>query len=317
MKDVLVGVFSNHSWDQVRPWAESLVASGFEGDKIAVTYGVAPSVTDKLHSLGFDIHRKDIFDVRNRANIVVQRFFDVPDVLSDYVRSEHRLITTDVADVIFQRNPSEVLDKLIGDSELILASGEGLTYENEPWSQRNMKLTFGEEAYNSLREHEILCAGVIAGRMDVLCAALSDVYFKCQGLPDQTPGGGGPDQAAFNLLMRGSYRNECLVTGHNDEWAAQMGTTIHAVKAGAGDIGLAYANSQDKEAFLAGFMANSLWYQPEIVNGQVIGGHLRDPFAIVHQYNRVPELMLSNRKDLKSFRDVDNIYINTGATIKS
>jgi len=312
LTDTVVGVFNNYGWDDVKYWANSLVASGFEGRKVAIAYQVMDEVVLKLQRIGFEVHRKDIFDVGDRFNIVVRRFYDLWDVCS---QMEHepgdRLITTDVGDVVFQRNPSEYLE-MCTSPDFLLASGEGIRYKDEPWSHRNMIRSFGEEEFDKMAHYEICCAGVIVGAHDTVVRLAQDVYMLCQDRPQFVEGGGGPDQAAYNILIRGKYRNKMIFANHGDWWAAQMGTTLHAVKAGMGDIGWSYAQAEDKEARLAEIEKLMLYRQPIIhETGVVYNADNSDPYCIVHQYNRVPHLRMKIRNETIA-SDMDHLYIKIG-----
>lgn len=296
MKDVLIGVFSNHSWGQVKNWAETLHDSGFDGDKIAITYSTDEEVNKNLFKLGFTVRHKDTLSVGQQPNIVVQRFFDIWEETIEYDPDTHRLITTDVADVVFQNNPSEALEKLIGNDDIIVASGENLRYKNEPWSKNNMKLTYGDAALDSLWEKEINCAGVMAGGMRIMRNLIQDIWIDSQKFPSHILGGGGPDQAAYNVLLYNKYHDRTLFLGTNTPWAAQMGTTTYAVKACSGEIGRIYQQQTSllsKERYLNNM--KKLLIRPEVLintsNGRV-STSMGQEFSIVHQYNRVPEILM-------------------------
>lgn len=301
--DVLVGVFVSHTWDEVKTWATSINDVGFTGEKIAVVYDVNEDVVERLYKAGFTVIRKDILEVSNRANIVTQRFFDVWEATQG---KEGRLITTDVADVVFQRNPSEELDNLVGVN--IVASGENLRYEAEPWSKNNMIMTYGENVFEHLSRNEIRCAGVIAGEMNSVRNLCQDIYIACQTFPSYVSGGGGPDQAAYNNLLK---EIDYIPVGHNYPWAAHMGTTIHAVKAGTGQIGREYMLSSDKKKYLT--KVEDSFVHPDVKiekDGTVTTSDGR-PFAIVHQYNRVPELVQKYR-NVKTIYTSDTMYYKAG-----
>ena len=81
------------------------------------------------------------------------------------------------------------------------------------------------------------------------------------------PGGGGPDQAAYNILLSlKTYRDVTHVSNSEDGWAAQLGTTGPWHGCGSPLV----------EA------------KPILVDDVVCTSEGK-PFTIVHQYDRVPE----------------------------
>ncbi|NDB84567.1 MAG: hypothetical protein EB127_17970, partial [Alphaproteobacteria bacterium] len=80
------------------------------------------------------------------------------------------------------------------------------------------------------------------------------------------PGGGGPDQAAYNILLAlKTYRDVTNVANSEDGWAAQLGTTGPQTACGP-----------------------LIEAKPILVDGVVCTSEGK-PFTIVHQYDRVPE----------------------------
>ena len=70
----------------------------------------------------------------------VQRFISIYQYLS--ANPARYVITTDVRDVVFQKNPINWLDLYLGNKTVAVAS-ECLRYKDEPWGDNNIKETFG------------------------------------------------------------------------------------------------------------------------------------------------------------------------------
>jgi hypothetical protein len=94
-----------------------------------------------------------------------------------------------------------------------------------------------------------------------------------KGAPQHVPGGGGPDQAALNLFLSNpAFAGHVEVATHVQTWAAQLGTTMDPTKI------------QGFEKFLLEPAPKFDSEQDAVVNYQ------GDPFTIVHQWDRVPEV---------------------------
>jgi hypothetical protein len=115
----------------------------------------------------------------------------------------------------------------------------------------------------------IFNAGVIAGKHDYIKDLALSITRMCIGSPLYVPGGGGPDQAAYNVILSMEpWWDNLLVTGHYEGWACQCGTTVDPNKIDS--------------------------FRPHLLDGEPVwdGEYALTPYgkkyAIVHQYNRVP-----------------------------
>jgi hypothetical protein len=267
-KDAVIGFITNYNFDKLKPWAHSLIDSGFTGDKIIVAYEpFGEDVIPELHELGINtIALKS----EGPFSIMVHRFFHLWWMLNSIEDKYRYVITTDVADVVFQSNPSDFLDNIKNDKSRIIASSEGICYKDEPWGDQNLRLSFGPYIHNLLKEDVICNAGVIAGEHKYVESLALNIFLSCQGSPLHVPGGGGPDQAALNTILKMSPWDDITWrTNHDDGWACQAGTVADPAK-------------MDK-------------FGPKLVDNQPSwdGENVMTPdgkkYVIVHQYNRIPE----------------------------
>jgi len=119
-----------------------------------------------------------------------------------------------------------------------------------------------------------------------------NVYLLCNGAPQFVEGGGGPDQAALNLLLSlKPYKDITLYTDHDDGWACQCGTTVDPTK-------------------INSFRPNLLSPEPVWKDG-VMYNSKGDKYAILHQYNRVPMINDYIRKKYERSFDIqhDNWFV--------
>jgi hypothetical protein len=93
-----------------------------------------------------------------------------------------------------------------------------------------------------------------------------------QGAPMDVPGGGGPDQAALNILLSlEPYKSITKFNTHEDDWACQCGTTVDPNKI---------------DVFRGNFLVKT---EPVWRDNDSVYNNKDDKYVLVHQYNRVPE----------------------------
>jgi hypothetical protein len=272
MRDLIIGSITNYSVKDLLPWVESLNASGFNGDRYLVCYNIDYDTIEYLKKNGFilklfcDIPGQRRFTHLPSRNfhICVDRFYDMWCVLKSLKGKYRYIISTDVGDVIFQSNPSIWLENNLGDYK-INAATESILYKDEIyWGATNMKQSFGIEVYQSVKDNLIYNAGTISGCFDTIVDLFIVIYNMCQGF-----GTRNPDQAAYNVLLSlEPYKSITKFNMSEDGWAAQLGTSM-----------------VDK------FSNVLVEPSPIYENGEIVTSK-RQPFVIVHQYNRLPHLKL-------------------------
>lgn len=270
-KDLIVGCYTNYSWDKIKFWVNSIDQCGFTGDKMMVIYN---SDIEPIHELikrnfklfAFNQHPETLqLYYPNKFVIAVQRFADLWRFFSSIDLNEYRyIIHTDVKDVIFQKNPSDWLTDNMGDAKL-LASCESLNYEDEPWGNENLADSF-PMAYDGMKSKPIWNCGVQAGDPIVLRDLWLVIYNMCTGNQVHNP-----DQAAYNVLLNlEPYKQITKFVMSEDAWAAQLGTTMDPKK-------------------IEDFKPKLLEPQPIWSNNSVCTS-IGIEHTIVHQYDRVPSI---------------------------
>lgn len=279
-KDLVITAITGYTFDQIAPWCNSLDRSGFSGVKAIVCYNTNHATIQELVGRGYAVlaFEKDPitghYSYPNKNfSIVVERFLHYWVMLNNPKNQEsiRYVIATDAKDVIFQRNPSDYLDTLNPFNDYILASSEGIQYENEPWGVNNLTQSFGPIMYENHKKNTIINCGVLAGSFDLFMGLCKTIYLLSAGTIQHVPGGGGPDQAALNLILdTPAYKSRTIVTRHSGAWAAQLGTMMDPNKI---------------EAYRPHFTEP----EPKFEWGLVLNSN-GDPFTIVHQWDRVPEI---------------------------
>ena len=269
MNSLILGTATyNLSWEQCKYWVNSINKSGYKGDKLIVIFGDNKDLEQKFSDNGFEV--VSLRQLEPHEHVCVVRFFIYYAILEQRKEKYDFVIATDVTDVIFQKDPSKYLyTKLVDNinTKHIIASSENIRYKDEHWGASNIRQSFGIEVYEKLKDNSIYNAGVMAGKIDVMCDLFFSIHSLCNGKQQHIPGGGGSDQAAYNLLLSTTpYKLITLLTSHDSGWACQTGTVADPYKD--------YSN--------VNIEAN-----PTFENGIVKTSSGIDYF-IVHQYNRNP-----------------------------
>jgi hypothetical protein len=282
MVDVIAGAISGYDYEQVRPWLESIRRTNFQGDVILICYEIDGFTLSKLRS-----EKVGCIEVKKVDNIMVDRFLQAWRFLND-LPEDDVVIWTDVRDVVFQKNPSDWIHKnMFFKDKSIIVGSENLTYADEPWGRNNLLESFGELHFNKIMNWPINCAGVIAGKAKVVTDLFFALYTICKNLPAEIPGGGGPDQAALNVMLSlEPYRSITKFCTTDDDWVCHLGTSMAAIEAGSGGIGQ-YCRMYGQPA-LDYFRTKMIGADPKLEDGLVINPLTGAPYCIVHQYDRVP-----------------------------
>ena len=288
-KDLIIGGASNYNWDQLKYWVNSIKKTGFKGDIVLVATNMSADTVNKLveedvkvYAYGQRTKDGGIAKTENNIPPHVERFIFIWDYLRKN-KDTYRFVTvTDTRDVIFQKDPTEYLEKnLMCGAATIVCASEGLSYKDEPWGSKNLLDTFGPLVYDELKDNEIYNVGTIAGFYDGVKDLLLQIFFQSVNRPIPIV-----DQAVFNFIISlAIYELDVVKTSNESGWAVQLGTTLEAVKAGAGDIGQIIRQDPSK---LDEYIKVYKDTQPIIKDDLVTNDYT--PFTIVHQWDRVPAI---------------------------
>jgi len=267
-KDLIIGAYTNYNWDQIKYWANSIERSGFTGDKAVIVYNSDRNTVQQLLSRDFKVMAFYQDSVSGNCFwphdlvIVVERFFHLWQFLDQIPDNTYRwIISTDVKDVVFQRNPSEWLQNHVDNSDLV-ASCESLRYQNEPWGADNLQGSY-PMIWPRIKNQPIWNCGVQAGRQQAIRELWLNIWLLCKAA-----GRSNPDQAAYNLLLNTkAWDSITKKTMSEDGWAAQVGTTVDPTK-------------------ITEFRPNLLEPEP-IWDGQQCLTSMKQPHVVLHQWDRI------------------------------
>ena len=268
MRDLIIGCSTNYDWSKLKYWINSINSSGFEGDKVMILMNCDSDTTQKVVDAGFAVigfkqEENGSLSYESKMPVHVERFFHIYNFLRD--RNYRYVITTDVKDVVFQKNPIEFLEQNCQNKNLVFAS-ESIKYKDEPWGDQNLMETFGNYIYNDFKDNEIFNVGVLAGHGYAIRDLALNIFVACTNRPIPIC-----DQSTFNFLIsRNPYNAISKYCRSEDGWAAQLGTTGDPTKA-------------------AQFDPLLLEPKPKLEGDKVVTSTGQE-FYIVHQYDRVPEM---------------------------
>ena len=213
MKYTIVGCITKYGIDDIRPYVESIDKSGFNGEKLMLIYDVSNDVIEYLTKKGWLIVQSEL-----QEHIILQRFRDMYAFLQSYETDV--IIWTDVKDVIFQKDPTEWLNKWMRRD--ILAFSECMIMQNEPWTCINSGTTFPMEWEFGMKDQISYCAGTIVGKKNSIKDLFIEIYrwSKTTANPEQLS-----DQAAYNVLLHlEHFKNSVQFVTQEQGFATQLGT---------------------------------------------------------------------------------------------
>lgn len=285
-KDLIIGGASNYTWNELKYWINSIKRSGFSGDVVLVATNITKETIEKLTNEGIILSlygtKDEEGNIKAHSNGAphVERFFYIWNYLKDKIEEYDFVIATDTRDVVFQTNPSDWINESIFTGyESLIASSEGMKYEDEPWNNQNLIEAFGPYFHNYYKDMMIHNVGVLAGKI----AQMRDLFFMIFQMSINRP---IPivDQVVYNILLQQSgFKEAVKFTTNKDAWAVQLGTTLEAVKSGAGDLGLSV--KQDPSKIIL-YQTKYQDEQPSLSDDGFVVNSEGNKFCIVHQYDR-------------------------------
>lgn len=292
-KDIIIGAASNYDWHDLEPWVTSIKQTDFEGLIVLAASNISKDTIDKLTDEGVTLSvygskQPDGSYTHKPGNAPhVERFFQIYNTLEKIGESrgvgyrQPYVVATDTRDVIFQKNPMEYLEDILrNNSEKIVVTSEGLTYENEPWGNQNLLDTFGPYFHEKLKGEEICNVGVIGGYFNEMQALMLNIFQMSVNRPIPIC-----DQAVFNYLIRMEPWKTLVFEDILNEWCINLGTTMQAAKEGHGDIGNLMRTDP---SYMVKYQKDYRMLQPTLFEDEVCD-HARNRFTIVHQYDRIEE----------------------------
>lgn len=275
IRDLIVGVVKGYGWPELQPYAVSLANCGFEGEKMLFVEGITDEAREKLTELYFTL--VDFESPENIRTLLCNpnaspegwmrfnrfRYKPFVDYLEGHLADYRNVLWCDVRDLYFQLDPAEwMLENLKPPYRRIICAGEGCLIKDQPhntaWVQAASPTDF-----SWLKHEEVICSGTIAGDAEAMLLALKTHWELTNHIEDLRAG----EQGIFNYLMRQEpFARMHWIPRTSDAWAATgFPTKIYYPGAYSSDDAPVWA--EDMVVYTPGN---------------------REPFVIVHQYDRDP-----------------------------
>jgi hypothetical protein len=268
---LLVACSLNYAPDVAKNWAVSARLSGFAGDIVILT-DMPPAEYSALLSenvLIVQIERASKLGMLalekfwrfKRAAPHVERFYHIYEFIRN-LNYDH-IITTDITDVVFQTDPTHLIESAI--PNYLLVGGEGLNIEHEKWGFKNLCDSVGLKEAERIQSKEVLNVGVLVGSANAIKTILHFIANCAIGRADPIA-----DQAMFNWVAHNALLDiQLKITTYDCAEIVHLGTLLDPRIKEEYSV---YHNHGKLPYFKAG-----QYYNP---TGQL--------YAIVHQYDRVP-----------------------------
>lgn len=272
--DLIIGMANGYTWQDLEPFAVSLLLSGYKGRCVLLTgkgpqdevprYGeLPPARTDRTLEHMLSRHKIELVNVGEFSeHPSIARQFFIAEFLKIWAGKLRYVICVDTKDVVFQYDPTEWLEKNLGSKEIaVYSEGQTYGYGDMVGNNKNMVEAFGEDAYKSVKGMFIANGGVFGGVAETI-ERLTRANFHL-ALTDRrratfTPSYKDmlPDQSSLNLLIRQEpFQSATMMTWPSDGFSFGHPLT---------------GCSQFKE-------------------GVMVNAHTQRPYAIFHQYFDKPE----------------------------
>jgi hypothetical protein len=251
MKDLVISAIANYLPEKIKIYVESLNDCGFDGDKIMICYNIPNETIEYLSLKGWECYGAEL-----QGHPHMKRLIDMWYFLDTTDRQWNHIITTDVRDIFWQKNPSDWLNINLK-TEIIVAS-ECIKNEDEPWAHKNIHEGFGPIFWESIKTNTIVNVGVIAGKHKSVKDLLMLNWLVSQAGDTRH----FTDQSALNLIVNNTLLKDKIEI--NSDFAMQVDTLK--------------SNKRFEKQQLT------------IKEGLVINTKDETPYVLVHQYDRIEQL---------------------------
>lgn len=263
-KDLIIGAYTKYKFELLKPWINSIKETGFDGDIVLIAVDPDATTVQEIERAGVKVVK-----ATNEKNMMIHmlRFLYIYNYLK--INPNYRyVITTDVRDVIFQKNPSEYLQQVFGSKEKgIIAQSEAIKIKDEAWNRDNIIKNFGQYFYMDVVDSPVYNVGILAGTCEYIKELCFELFQMSSNRPDWVA-----DQAAYNMILNHMpWSNVTVKLELTNAWAVNAHVT----------------NKPDQMEEFGPYLLEG---RPYMKDGVVYNSEGKS-FTIVHQYDRVPEWM--------------------------
>lgn len=206
-QDLIVGMASGYGWEELKPFVESLRATGTKARAILICGQHIPGV----ETVKPDETREHPF--RSRHTQLVR-----------LMKDEYRFVlSVDTKDIIFQSDPFEWLEQNLEGKHLVVAT-EGITFRQCKGFDERLK-EFFPNTHGMIRDMEIMNAGVIAGHPWAVRELTLQTHALCESIT------GDDDEVPMNVVLRRNAHGVRFATAR-DGWVCNWNQKQSEVRDG-------------------------------------------------------------------------------------
>lgn len=273
-KNLIIGAIGNLSWKKLKPFFYSLYKANFQQyECVMFVINVSNHTIYKLKSIGVKIFQFPKKYYGMKINNVRYKLYE--EYLRDKLDKYNIVLHVDVRDTFFQREFFQIYNKkgpFIG----FALEDENITEKvNGEW----MMNQYGLKIYEEIKYEKAICSGTIWGTVDKFYDLVQNIWEEIiikspynKSIHDQT--------ATNYIIYHKKMFKDFIITTDNYK----------------GDI-LSLGEAQNRSLYYD-FEDNVLDYSGKI------------KVAVVHQYDRIPELIKKVQKKFSSEKD-DNFKLNS------
>jgi hypothetical protein len=283
MNVAIIASVYGYTSDQIKPWVNSLKKTRFKGKVFVVVFN--PKDNELLDYLKENNIFVFVASLNGETNMATQRFLEYRQVLnSEYAADVDFVISTDIRDVIFQKDPGVWLQNNIKDYD-ILATSEGITFRHEDWNGDCLEHQFGKSMYLKHADKETICSGIIAGKKETMIKLFESVYDIAFFARDPHA---FVDQLFYAVAIYEIFIEKTLIIPATVDWCANLGT----IKAIPENSPYWSTKSRTEYNSYERIRSNKTYTEmlkcevPQMKDDGLVYADNGKPFAIVHQYDR-------------------------------
>lgn len=283
MNTAILASAYGYSSEQVKPWVNSLKQTNFKGKVFVLVFD--PQDNDLLDYLKENGIFTFTAKLNGETNMATQRFIEYRHVLnSEYADDVDYVISTDIRDIIFQKDPGVWLQNNIQDFDLV-ATSEGITYRHEDWNGDCLEHQLGKTMFLKLADKETICSGIIAGKKDMINKLFETVYDISFFAKDPRA---FVDQLFYAVAIYEIFIEKTRIVPATEDWCANLGT----IKAIPENMPHWSTKSRTEFNSYERTRSNKTYTEmlkcsiPQMKDDELVYADNGKPFVIVHQYDR-------------------------------
>jgi hypothetical protein len=194
---LIVGAASRYTPDQLRPFVESLRATGYAGDVVIIVNFWNWQLQSYLRRFGATSHR--MWTTRRIHGPAATHRYDFYERIARQNRDRYdEMMVTDTRDVLFQRHP---FAELTSAACHYYIEHPTRTIGEEPTNLRWANLFLPPDQAVAVSRHRVSCCGIVVGGMAAMNRYLARMAADLRAVPLRDRRLGGADTTLHQRLM--------------------------------------------------------------------------------------------------------------------